>query len=52
MMMGAGGQVTVGIPSLNLAIVRTGVGCSIYEADNLVARLVPKIADAVTGGSQ
>jgi CubicO group peptidase (beta-lactamase class C family) len=47
LMFGAGGQVTIGVPSLALVIVRTGTGVSIYEPDNPVARLIKMIVDAV-----
>ncbi len=47
LMFGSGGQVTVGIPSLKLVLVRTGDGVSLYEAQNLVATLVRLLVDAV-----
>lgn len=47
LMFGGGGQVTVGIPSLGLVIVRTGTGVSLYEPDNPVAVLVRLVVDAV-----
>jgi CubicO group peptidase (beta-lactamase class C family) len=47
LMFGSGGQVTVGIPSRQLVIVRTGPNHgSIYEADNYIARLIRQVADA------
>jgi CubicO group peptidase (beta-lactamase class C family) len=48
LMYGSGGQLVVGIPSLELVIVRTGgdAGSSIYDADNFFARLVREIVRA------
>jgi CubicO group peptidase (beta-lactamase class C family) len=49
LMFGAGGQVTAGIPSLSLVVVRTGANKgSIYEADNYIARLLRILANATT----
>jgi CubicO group peptidase (beta-lactamase class C family) len=47
LMFGVGGQVTVGIPSLDLVLVRTGDGVALYEAQNTVATLVKLLVDAV-----
>ena len=47
LMFGVGGQVTVGIPSLDLVLVRTGDGVSLYDAQNTVATLVKLLVDAV-----
>jgi CubicO group peptidase (beta-lactamase class C family) len=47
LMFGAGGQVTIGIPSLSLVIVRTGQSRSaIFEADNAFARLIRLVVEA------
>ena len=48
-MHGAGGQATVGIPSLNLVIVRTGTGNSFYEPENPVAVLARLVVEAAAG---
>lgn len=47
LMFGAGGQITVGIPSLDMVLVRTGDGVSLYEAQNTVATLVKLLVDTV-----
>lgn len=49
LMHGAGGQATVGIPSLNLVIVRTGTGNSLYEPENPVAVLARLVVEAAAG---
>ena len=48
LMFGTAGQVVIGIPSLRLVVVRTGVGPgSIYDADYYGAALVRLICAAV-----
>ncbi len=47
LMFGAGGQVTAGIASLGLVVVRTGSGTgSIYERDNYIAQLLALVTEA------
>ena len=46
-MFGAGGQVTIGVPSKRLVIVRTGESRgSIYEPDNYIAQIITRVVDA------
>ena len=47
LMFGAGGQVTVGIPSLGTVLVRTGNDVSLYESGNTVATLVELVVMAI-----
>lgn len=47
LMFGAGGQVTIGVPSKRLVIVRTGESRgSIYEPDNYIAQIITRVVDA------
>ena len=49
LMYGMGGQIVAGIPSRNLVVVRTGNHQeSIYQKDNFIARMLTRVADAVT----
>ena len=48
LMYGNGGQITVGVPSLGLVIVRTGVeAVSLYEPNSVVEGVVRRACDAV-----
>jgi hypothetical protein len=48
MMYGNGGQITAGVPSRNLVVVRTGedAGNSIYAAQNHFSKLLKLVTDA------